>query len=108
MFAGLPATLEELFTPAFLARLREPSGALEAALEEASRVCAWQPRVEVQVYASSADADVPIENAEHCIESFHNSGAAVPLFDLEDADHSASMTRGLPLVLAQFERAAHD
>jgi hypothetical protein len=105
VFAGLPATLEEMFTPAFLARLREPSGALRAALEEASQVCAWRPGVEVRVYASSADADVPIDNARHCVESFRQSGAEVPLIDLGDADHSSSMTRSLPLALAQFERA---
>jgi len=105
VFAGLPETLEELFTPSFLERLREPSGALETALDDASRVCAWQPRVEVNVYASSADADVPIENAEHCVASFRDSGADVALVDLEDADHSESMTRSLPRVLQQFERA---
>lgn len=105
VFAGLPETLEELFTPAFLERLREPSGPLQAALDEASRVCAWRPSVEVKVYASSADADVPIENAEHCVSSFRASGAEVPLIDLEDADHSESMARSLPMVLEQFERA---
>lgn len=104
VFAGLPPTLEQLFTPGFLARLRDPSGALQAALDDASRVCAWKPSVEVNVYASSADADVPIANAEHCVDSFRASGAEVPLIDLGDADHSESMTRSLPRVLAQFER----
>jgi len=106
VFAGLPPELDQLFTADFLARLREPSGALLAALDDASSVCAWQPRVEVGVYASSADADVPIANAEHCIESFRTSGADVRLIDLGDADHSQSMTRSLPLALAQFERNA--
>jgi hypothetical protein len=105
VFAGLPETLEEMFTPAFLERLRAPSGTLLAALEEASQVCAWRPTVEVTVYASSADADVPIANAHHCSESFRASGAEVQVVDLGDADHSASMTRSLPLALAQFERA---
>jgi hypothetical protein len=105
VFAGLPETLEEMFTPAFLTRLRAPSGALLAALEEASQVCAWRPTVEVKVYASSADADVPIANAHHCIASFAESGADVALIDLGDADHSESMTRSLPLALEQFERA---
>jgi hypothetical protein len=102
VFAGLPETLDELFTPTFLASLREPSGALRDALEEASRVCAWRPQVDVKVYASSADADVPIENAHHCVESFEGSGVSVPLIDLGDADHASSMTRSLPLVLEQF------
>lgn len=105
VFAGIPPDLEQLFTPDFLARLREPSGALQAALDDASSVCAWQPRLEVNVYASSADADVPIANAEHCVESFRASGAEVRLIDLGDADHSQSMTRSLPLVLAHFENA---
>jgi hypothetical protein len=48
---------------------------------------------------------VPIANAQHCVESFRQSGAEVPLIDLGDADHSSSMTRSLPLALAQFERA---
>jgi hypothetical protein len=106
VFAGLPQELEQLFTADFLVRLREPSGALAAALDEASRVCDWQPLIEVEVYASSADADVPIANAEHCVESFRASGAEVRLVDLGDADHSQSMTRSLPLVLAQFENQA--
>jgi hypothetical protein len=105
VFSGLPETLEELFTPAFLERLREPSGALRDALDEASRVCAWRPGVDVKVYASSADADVPIDNAHHCVDSFAASGADVPLIDLGDADHSESMTRSLPLVLEQFVSA---
>jgi hypothetical protein len=57
----------------------------------------------VRIYASSADADVPIENARHCVAGFAQSGADVPLLDLGDADHSDSMTRSLPRVLEQFE-----
>jgi hypothetical protein len=64
----------------------------------------WRPAVEVKVYASSADADVPIANAHHCIASFAERGADVALIDRGDADHSVPMTRSLPLVLEQFER----
>ncbi|MEO8181347.1 MAG: hypothetical protein ABI895_21125 [Deltaproteobacteria bacterium] len=103
---ALPQTLEELFTPAFLERLRQPSGALREALDEASRVCAWRPSVTMIVYASSADAEVPIENAHYCVESFAESGADVTLIDLGDAEHSESMTRSLPMVLAQFAGAS--
>jgi acetyl esterase/lipase len=105
VFSGLPETLEELFTPDFLQRLREPSGALREALEQASRVCAWDPQGQVTVFASSADADVPIENARHCVESFRDNGADVPLVDLGDADHSESMTQSLPMVLDGFVSA---
>jgi acetyl esterase/lipase len=102
VFAGLPETLEELFTPTFLAQLREPTGPLKRALEEADRVCSWHPNANVRVYASSADADVPIANARHCVDSFAASGAAVSLIDLGDADHSASMARSLPFVIEQW------
>jgi pimeloyl-ACP methyl ester carboxylesterase len=105
VFSGLPETLEELITAAFLEQLREPSGALREALAEASRVCSWRPEVPVTVYASSGDADVPIDNARHCLESFRTSGAEVTLIDLGDADHSESMSRSLPLVLEQFRAA---
>jgi hypothetical protein len=63
VFSGLPETLEELITAAFLEQLREPSGALREALAEASRVCSWRLEVPVTVYASSSDVDVPIDNA---------------------------------------------
>lgn len=102
VFSSLPETLDELFTPAFLQLLRQPTGALREALEEASRVCSWRATVPVTVYASSADADVPIDNARHCVESFRSSGADVTLIDHIDADHSASMSRSMPLVLEQF------
>jgi hypothetical protein len=105
VFVGLPETLEELFTPAFLEQLREPSGALRAALDEASRVCEWRPEARVSVYASSGDADVPIENARHCVAGFEANGAQVRLIDLGDADHSESLARSLPLVIEQFALA---
>jgi hypothetical protein len=103
--SGLPETLEELITAAFLEQLREPSGALREALAEVSRVCSWRPEVPVTVYASSGDAEVRIDNARHCLESFRTSGAEVTLIDRGDAEHSESMSRSLPLVLEQFRAA---
>jgi hypothetical protein len=105
VFAGLPETLDALFTPSFLESLRQPSGALRQALDEASQVCDWRPPVEVRLYASSADADVPIANSVYCQQAFLDHSASVQLIDWQDADHAESFARSLPLVLEQFDAA---
>jgi hypothetical protein len=105
VFAGLPTTLDALFTPSFLESLRQPSGALRQALDEASQVCDWRPPVEVRLYASTADADVPIANSVYCQQAFLDNLASVRLIDWQDADHAESFARSLPLVIEQFDAA---
>jgi len=103
VLGALPQTLEELFTPAFLAELRAPRGALKAALERADSACSYRPDVPVQLFAASGDLDVPISNAERCQANLQQHGATVELIDLGLVDHSASANVALPLVLDVFD-----
>jgi acetyl esterase/lipase len=98
----LPATLDELFTPQFLAGLRNPAGALRQALEEADATCDWRPSVPVRLYGSSGDRDVPIANASRCQLRLRAQGVEADLVDLGEAEHGASVALGLPRVLELF------
>ncbi|WP_437821259.1 hypothetical protein [Sorangium sp. So ce1078] len=102
IFDALPATLEELFTPQFLGYLRNPTGALLEALEEADGTCDWRPDVPVHLYASTGDRDVPIANAHHCKELLEAQGADTSLIDFGEVDHGTSVSLSLPMVVEQF------
>lgn len=107
VFAGLPAeTPEELFTPAFLDRLRHPAGAWKRALREADGTADWRPEVPVDLYAAGGDRDVPIANAHHAKAALEARGAEARLTDVGDADHGASVVLALPRVLARFDELA--
>ncbi len=101
---SLPETLEALFTPAFLAELRNPSGPLRDALSRADRACRYDSAVDVHLFAASGDLDVPISNAEHCRDELEERGVDVDLVDLGNVDHSTSANLALPLVLEVFAR----
>lgn len=103
LLSALPESLDALFTPQFLAQLAAPSGALRAALDEADSVCDFQPRAVTHLYASQADRDVPIANAEYCERALELNGATVKLTDLETADHAQTFVRALPRVVEQFD-----
>jgi acetyl esterase/lipase len=103
VLGALPETLEELFTPAFLAELRNPHGALKAALERADTACSYQSDVPVHLFAARGDVDVPISNAEHCRAELERHEALVELVDVGAVDHSASANVALPLVLDVFD-----
>jgi len=105
ILAGLPGTPTELFTPTFLDLLRRPTGALRRALDEADSTCSWLPRVPVAIYTASGDRDVPIANAVYCQGVLQEQGADVPLIDLGEIDHGASVVASVPRVLAVFEEA---
>ena len=103
VLGALPETLEELFTPAFLAELRNPRGALKAALARADAACSYESNAPVHLFAASGDLDVPISNAEHCLAEMERHGASVELVDVGLVDHSASANVALPLVLDVFD-----
>lgn len=104
IFAGIDtATPADLFTPAFMERLREPSGALARALREADASVDWSPRVPVELYAAAGDRDVPIANAEHAERELRARGAEVRLVDVGEVDHGGSVVLSLPRVLARFD-----
>jgi pimeloyl-ACP methyl ester carboxylesterase len=102
VLGALPETLEELFTPAFLAELRHPTGALKAALRRADRACSYGSSVPVTLFAASGDEDVPIANAEHCLTELEQHDTNVTLVDVGAVDHSTSATLSLPLVVDDF------
>jgi dienelactone hydrolase len=102
VMAGLPETPSELFTPAFLDRLRHPSGVLRDALHEAGATCDWAPAVPVRIYHAAGDLDVPVENADFCRRALAERGATVDIVGLGDMDHGDSMAVALPMVLDQF------
>ncbi|WP_437972078.1 hypothetical protein WMF04_23550 [Sorangium sp. So ce260] len=103
IFDVLPATLEDLFTPQFLGYLRNPTGTLLEALEEADGTCDWRPGVPVHLYASTGDRDVPIANAHHCKELLEAQGAKTNLIDFGEVDHGTSVSLSLPVVVEQFD-----
>jgi hypothetical protein len=103
VLGALPETLEELFTPAFLAELRRPSGALKTALTRADEACSYESAAAVHLFAATGDLDVPISNAEHCLAELERHQTSAELVDLGPVDHSASATTALPLVLDVFD-----
>lgn len=103
VLSALPETLEELFTPSFLAELRNPSGALKAALTRADKACSYGSAAPVHLFAASGDLDVPISNAEYCLAELHRHQTSAELVDVGPIDHSASATAALPLVLDLFD-----
>ncbi|MBG0564431.1 hypothetical protein I4J89_23565 [Actinoplanes sp. NEAU-A11] len=106
IFPRLPATVTELFTPDYLARLEQPAGVLGTALTEADRFCDWRPRVPVRLYASSGDRDVPIQSSAYCRQRLDQHGAHAVLVDLgADVDHGRAPDLALPRILAGFDRS---
>lgn len=104
VMTAMPRTLEELFTPEFLAGLRRPGGALADALRVAGASCDWRPDVPVRVFASTGDRDVPIANATYCQRAVRAAGGQAEVIDLGAAvDHSDAFIQALPKVLAGFE-----
>ncbi|MEV4275282.1 lipase family protein [Actinoplanes xinjiangensis] len=103
IFPRLPATVAELFTPAYLARVRHPDGVVRAALAEADRYCDWRPRVPVRLYASTGDRDVPISNSADCLRRLGERGADATLVDLgTTVDHGMAPELALPRILTGF------
>lgn len=110
IYQALPADVNDLLTPAYLARLRHPTGALRQALHANSLTCAgWRPAEPVQLWAAKGDGDVAFQNSAHCLAALHASGTPAHLTDLGDLDHQHGALRGLPDILRWFERldAAH-
>jgi hypothetical protein len=103
IFPLLPASVPELFKPDFLARLKQPTGALRAALREADSFCDWRPRVPVRLYASGGDRDVPLDNSTYCAERLENHHAQADVIDLgPTVDHAEAADLALPRILAEF------
>ncbi|RJQ78500.1 hypothetical protein D5S17_13180 [Pseudonocardiaceae bacterium YIM PH 21723] len=105
IFGKLPATVPELFTPAFLEKLRHPGGALAAALREADGTCDWNPRPLVHLYASGGDRDVPLYNSTDCLlrlREHHGRGEVIDLGST--VDHGTAVKLALPRILRDLDR----
>ena len=98
----LPATLTELLTPAYIARLHHPDGALRRAINENDQTCRWAPRVPVRLYAASGDREVPIGNTRHCLAQLEARGAGATMIDLGDVEHLTTPIIALPEILRWF------
>ncbi|QNS06506.1 alpha/beta fold hydrolase family protein [Streptomyces xanthii] len=101
--AALPATVKELLTPEFYARMQHPTGALREAIAANDGACAWKPSVPVRLYAAEGDTDVPIGNAESCAAQL---GSGAPIFNQGPTDHFGSFKAAAPKVTKWFNRTS--
>jgi hypothetical protein len=105
IFAALPATPEELFTPSYIAKLKHPTGELRRVIAMNDQACRdWRPRVPVRLFTSTGDRDVAIANTENCAAQLAESGARARVVDLGDLDHFASGRTAVPLTLEWLNR----
>ncbi|MFI6903987.1 alpha/beta hydrolase family protein [Nonomuraea sp. NPDC050394] len=102
---ALPPTSAKLFTPAFLDRVRNPTGPIKRLFTTLDSTCDWKPGVPVALYHATGDADVAIDNSRYCLKRLTSYGAAATLTDLGGLDHNQSVRKALPMVVKTFDRA---
>jgi hypothetical protein len=82
--ATLPMALEELYSPAGLALLRDPSGRFAAALAEHDAAGdRLRPGVPVRLLSSPTDEQVPRANSEDYRATLRASGVDARIVDLD-------------------------
>jgi hypothetical protein len=101
---ALPRRLDQLFTPAFRARLAQPDGALLAAIRENDVACDWAPRAPIRLYGARGDEQGAFANSRSCVAALEAHGAAAPLYDMGRTGHFGSTLRATPRVLAWLQR----
>jgi hypothetical protein len=107
LFAFLPDRLDQLFTTHGMELLRNPSGAMAAALAVSDATCAdWAPRVPVRLYVSSGDREVALTNSQHCQASLISHGVVAPIIDLGPVDHLTSNILGTTATVGWFTRVS--
>ena len=99
IFPQLAPTPQEMFTDAYLARLKHPSGALLAATRASDGTCSWRPRVPVLMFASPADTQVTITNSRHCQADLRAHGVNAPLVELPGVEHLDTPIPALPKII---------
>ena len=105
VFVGIPASPQQLFTPAFLHQLAHPRGEMLRLLRADDTTCTnWVPHVPVRLYAAHADTQVAYLNSVHCQRSLDMYGLHVPLIDVGNVDHFPSEHLALPRVVHWFEQ----
>ncbi|MFD4643340.1 lipase family protein [Lentzea sp. NPDC058436] len=106
IFPRLPATMRELLTDSYFARVQHPTGVLRAKLREADSYCDWRPAVPVTIYSSAGDRDTLVETSAYCDERLAKHHARSTLIDLgADVNHGKAAKLALPRILADFDRA---
>jgi dienelactone hydrolase len=93
---------KQLFTSTAVDALTHPTGRLAAALDVVDRTCDLAAAAPVRLYAASGDPDVAIDHSRQCRARLARSGSQVELFDVGDVDHTGSVARATPEVLAWF------
>ncbi|MFC0629142.1 alpha/beta hydrolase family protein [Kribbella deserti] len=100
---ALPSALDQLLTPAFKAKLLNPSGAYLRALREADSICRdWTPRVPVNLHTGTADTDVVPANATKCATTLTHRGARVTIHPIPHADHNTTALTAYPQITRTF------
>ncbi|GAA1993114.1 lipase [Amycolatopsis minnesotensis] len=100
----LPAKPSDLFTDAYLSRLRHPSGGLLEAAHASDGACDWRPPVPVPLYAGTADTDVPVANSVHCQRDLRAEGARARVLNVGHKDHFGTAFTAIPRIVDQFDR----
>lgn len=103
--AALPATSKELFTEAFLERIRKPAGDLREKLKALDTTCDWRPEVPVHLFHAKGDKDVSFTNSVQCRRQLAANGADQQLSDMGNVDHSSTVLKALPQVMRDFTAA---
>ncbi|CAM5263706.1 hypothetical protein GCM10010329_03790 [Streptomyces spiroverticillatus] len=70
----LPATLQELLTPAWYANLAHPTGNFLRAIRSIDTTCAWRPNLPVTLYSATGDHESVIANTRSCARQLKAHG----------------------------------
>ncbi|WP_107054224.1 lipase family protein [Streptomyces sclerotialus] len=100
--AALPPASKDLFTEAFLEKVRHPTGELRRRLNTLDTTCDWRPTVPMHLYHAKGDKDVAYDNTLHCQAQLTGNGAEHRLTDIGQADHNTTVRKALPLVAREF------
>lgn len=105
IFPNLPATPEQLLTPAYLKQVEHPAGRLLAALRANDNTCAdWRPRVPVRFFFADGDEQVAPANTTQCRQELTAHGVPTTAVDVGDLGHSESALRSVSQVLTWFRQ----
>ncbi|MFH9245934.1 hypothetical protein ACH4LK_10920 [Streptomyces lydicus] len=103
--AALPRTSKELFTDAFLQKVRHPTGDLRRKLGVMDSTCDWRPDVPVHLFHARGDKDVSFANSLRCRRQLTAKGADQQLSDVGEFDHGTTVLKALPQIVREFDKA---
>jgi hypothetical protein len=107
IFSKLPASPQQLLTPAGLELIKHPSPTLVEALRANDQSCtAWSKAAPIHIYAAHGDEQVAIANAYHCQQQLSNNHIGSSLVDVGNYGHLDSGRHGLADALRWFLSAA--